>query len=385
MKSLFKQSKLLFWTVEIVLTIIGVFFLMRMPNVFAPVLGMVSALFLPLLIAGFFYYMFEPIVTFLEKQRVPRLVGFFLSMIVLVILVALVVMNVVPQLVKQFLELSQSLPSYVEELSRWLTELSKREELKSFDLQGELAQANITISNVLNVAIIGVTNSLSKIVGVLMQFFVLLFTVPFILFFMFKDGHKFLDAASNFFPGSIRKELRETVKEMNQTLSAYISSTILDALIIGIMSFIALTSLKQPYTLLLAVFCGVTNIIPYVGPFIGAVPVILVGFFVSPWQALYGALAILVIQQLDGNLIKPLLMGKSLSIHPLTIILVLIAAGSIGGIIGMLICIPVYAVIKILVLNVRKIYLLRKGSSPKYDDSDDASDEGKETTGTPVQ
>ncbi|MGC6769596.1 AI-2E family transporter [Enterococcus sp. LJL128] len=367
MGSLFKQSKLLFWTVEIVLTIIGIFFLMRMPNIFTPVLGMISALFLPLLIAGFFYYMFEPIVVFMEKKKIPRLVGFFITLIVLMILIALIVMNVVPQLVNQFLELSQSIPAYAEEINKWLVELSQQEALKGFNLQEELSQANITVSNILNIAIVGVTNSLSKIVSVLMQFFILLFTVPFILFFMFKDGHKFLDAASHFFPKSIRKELRETVQEMNQTLSAYISSTILDALIIGVLSFVAMTILNQPYTLLLAVFCGVTNIIPYVGPFIGAVPAVLVGVFVSPWQALYVALAILIIQQLDGNLIKPLLMGKSLSIHPLTIILILIAAGSIGGIIGMLICIPVYAVIKTLVLNIRKIYLLKKETKIETD------------------
>lgn len=117
---------------------------------------------------------------------------------------------------------------------------------------------------------------------------------------------------------------------------------------------------NQPYSLLLAVICGITNIIPYVGPFIGAVPAIIVGLFISPFQALYMALSILVIQQLDGNLIKPLLFGKSMNIHPLTIILVLIGAGSVAGILGMLICIPVYAVIKTIILNIRKIYLLRK-------------------------
>lgn len=116
----------------------------------------------------------------------------------------------------------------------------------------------------------------------------------------------------------------------------------------------------QPYSLLLAVICGITNIIPYVGPFIGAVPAIIVGLFISPFQALYMALSILVIQQLDGNLIKPLLFGKSMNIHPLTIILVLIGAGSVAGILGMLICIPVYAVIKTIILNIRKIYLLRR-------------------------
>ena len=82
--------------------------------------------------------------------------------------------------------------------------------------------------------------------------------------------------------------------------------------------------------------------------------------FISPFQALYMALSILVIQQLDGNLIKPLLFGKSMNIHPLTIILVLIGAGSVAGILGMLICIPVYAVIKTIILNIRKIYLLRR-------------------------
>ena len=155
----------------------------------------------------------------------------------------------------------------------------------------------------------------------------------------------------------------KTVKELNETLSAYISSTIVDAVIIRIMSFIAMTIFKQPYSLLLAVFCGITNIIPYVGPFIGAVPAVIVGLFVSPFQALYMALSILVIQQLDGNVIKPLLFGKNMNMHPLTIILVLIGAGSVAGILGMLICIPVYAVIKTLVLNIRKIYLLRKFDS----------------------
>ncbi|MHC5229787.1 AI-2E family transporter [Enterococcus sp. LJL99] len=362
MGSFFKQSKLLFWTVEVVLTIIGAFFLLQMPDVFSPILGMISAVFMPLLIAGFLYYMFEPVVLFLEKRGLPRLVGFLLSFIILVVLVLVVVMNIIPQLVNQFVELSQSLPDYVEKLSDWVTDLGKLDTLKGIDIQAELDKANITISNIINFAFVSVTNSVSKIVSMLMRFFILLFTVPFILFFMFKDGHKFLDALSQFFPKNIRKELRQTVREMNQTLSAYISSTVLDALIIGVLSFIAMTIFKQPYGLLLAVFCGATNIIPYVGPFIGAIPAILVGLFVSPWQALYMALSILVIQQLDGNLIKPLLMGKSLNIHPLTIILVLIAAGSVGGIIGMLICIPVYAVIKTLIVNLVKMYQIRKES-----------------------
>lgn len=359
----FKQSKLFFWTAEIVLTIIGIYFLLQMPNIFEPVLGMISAIILPLLVAGFLYYMFDPIVVFLEERGgLPRVVGFLLSFIVIAFIIVLIMMNAVPKVIEQTVQLTQNLPVYAEESGRWLTELAKRDEFKNFNLEEQLASANLTINNLIKVGIVSVTSSLSRIVGFAMKFFVLLFTVPFILIFMFKDGHKFLDAVSQFFPLSIRKELRQTVRELNETLSAYISSTVLDAFIIGILSFIAMTIFKQPYSLLLALFCGITNIIPYVGPFIGAVPAIIVGLFISPLQALYMALSVLVIQQLDGNLIKPLLFGKSLNIHPLTIILVLIGAGSVAGIVGMLICIPVYAVIKTLIINIHKIYQLRRES-----------------------
>ncbi|MDT2827071.1 AI-2E family transporter [Enterococcus viikkiensis] len=359
----FKQSRLFFWTVEIVLTIIGIYFLLQMPNIFKPVLGMLSAILLPLLTAGFLYYMFDPIVVFLEERGgVPRVVGFLISFVVLAVVIVLIMMNVVPKMIEQTVQLTQSLPMYAEESGRWLNELANKEEFKNFNLEEQLASANLTINNLVKLGIVSVTSSLSRIMSFAMKFLVLLFTVPFILIFMFKDGHKFLDAVSQFFPLSIRKELRQTVRELNETLSAYISSTVLDAFIIGILSFIAMTIFGQPYSLLLAIFCGVTNIIPYVGPFIGAVPAMIVGLFVSPLQALYMAISVLVIQQLDGNLIKPLLFGKSLNIHPLTIILVLIGAGSVAGIGGMLICIPVYAVIKTLIINIHKIYQLRRES-----------------------
>ena len=363
MQAKFKNSKLLFWTVELVLTIIGVYFILQMPNVFSPVLKMLSAILLPLLVAVFFYYMFDPVVVFLEKRKIPRVYGYILTLVVLVVLAVLAIMNVIPQLAEQTIQLTKSLPMYAEETSKWLNELAQREEIKNFNIEEQLASANLSLSNLFNIVLVSLSSSVSKVFSFMMQFFVLLFTVPFILLFMFKDGHKFIDALAKFFPQGIRGEVRQTVKELNETLSAYISSTIVDAVIIGIMSFIAMTIFKQPYSLLLAVFCGITNIIPYVGPFIGAVPAVIVGLFVSPFQALYMALSILVIQQLDGNVIKPLLFGKKMTMHPLTIILVLIGAGSVAGILGMLICIPVYAVIKTLVLNIRKIYLLRKFDS----------------------
>lgn len=104
----FKQSKLFFWTVEIVLTIIGIYFILQMANIFKPLIGMASAILLPLIVAGFLYYMFDPIVVFLEERGgVPRVIGFLLSFIVVVFAGALILLNVVPKMVEQTTELTQ--------------------------------------------------------------------------------------------------------------------------------------------------------------------------------------------------------------------------------------------------------------------------------------
>ena len=219
MLSRFKQSKLFFWTAEIVLTIIGIYFLLQMPNIFKPVVGMASAILMPLLIAGFLYYMFDPIVVFLEERGgLPRVVGFLVSFIVIAAIIALIMMNAVPKMIEQTVQLTQNLPVYAEESGRWINDLASRDEFKNFNLEEQLASANLTITKLINLAIVSVTSSLSRIVGLAMKFFVLLFTVPFILIFMFKDGHKFLDAVSQFFPITIRKELRQTVRGMKHFL-----------------------------------------------------------------------------------------------------------------------------------------------------------------------
>lgn len=357
MNSQFKESRLYFWTVQILLIIIGVFLLSRMPFILLPIKKVFSAIVGPVLIAVFLFYVLKPLIRFFEKKGIHRLISFSLSLLLLICLISLSVISLLPQLVAQFVALSQMIPEYSSQFSQWLNQVDLPSSLGGFNVQEQLNQMNLTISNLLNFTIISLTNSLSVFASFLMTFLISLFTVPFILFFMFKDGDHFLKALSVFFPKKIKSELEIVCREIDEVLSAYITSTILDALLIGILSFALFTILGQPYALLLGVFCGVTNIIPYLGPFIGAVPALLIACFISGWQVLWTAVGLFIIQQLDANLIKPFLMAKSLSIHPLTIILILIGAGSIGGIIGMIICIPLYGIVKVIVLNSRRLYL----------------------------
>ncbi len=106
---------------------------------------------------------------------------------------------------------------------------------------------------------------------------------------------------------------------------------------------------------------AITNIIPYVGPFLGAAPAVIVGFMDSPAKALFAIIVVVIVQQLDGNLLSPLVIGKRLNTHPLTIILLLIGAGSFGGF-GMILAVPVYAVVKAFFLNIVRLIKLRQRS-----------------------
>src|SRR5699024_1288327 len=156
---------------------------------------------------------FDPLVRWLEKRGLSRMVSFLLVFAVVVIFLVLLIMNVVPQLVQQAIQLTQSLPGYAEEANNWLVELGKQEEFKNFNIEKQLESIDLTLNNIIHWVISSVTTSLSYIFSALTKFFVLLFTVPFILIFMFKDGHRFMNSLDVFFPHNLRSELRATVKD----------------------------------------------------------------------------------------------------------------------------------------------------------------------------
>ncbi len=196
---------------------------------------------------------------------------------------------------------------------------------------------------------------------------VILVTVPFLLFYMFKDGHKFPQAITKFLPASYRDEGLVVLKETGETLSAYIQGQVTVALAVGTLSFIGYLIIDLPYALILALVVSVTNIIPYVGPFLGGAPAVIVALFVSPTTALLTLIVIVIAQQLEGNVISPLILGKSLDTHPATIIILLLAAGNLAGILGMVLAIPTYAVVKTIVINLVKFLKARKKAAVTVD------------------
>ena len=147
----------------------------------------------------------------------------------------------------------------------------------------------------------------------------------------------------------------------NLTFGKFIGGKIIDSAIIGVLTFIILTIFKMPYSLLISVIIGITNIIPFFGPFIGAIPSAIIILFISPIKAVWFGVIILVIQQIDGNIIGPKILGDSIGISAFWILFAILVAGKLFGLVGMIIGVPMFALIYSIVKDVIEIRLSKKG------------------------
>ena len=182
----------------------------------------------------------------------------------------------------------------------------------------------------------------------------LLIMVPFFLIYMLKDHEKFIPALAKFFKGE-RKSICSRLNERFKLHIKIIHSRTSDCkCYFRVILYIGYTIIGLPYTPLLVLFAGVANLIPFLGPWLSFAPAAVLGIIDSPTTFIWVCVVTLIAQQLEGNVITPNVMGKSLSIHPLTIIVVILAAGDLGGFTLILIAVPLYAVLKTIASNVFK-------------------------------
>ena len=196
-------------------------------------------------------------------------------------------------------------------------------------------------------------NSITYITSLISTIF-LLIMVPFFLIYMLKDHEKFIPAIGKFFKGERKVFVVDLLKDLNYTLKSYIQGQVTVSFILGIILYIGYSLIGLPYTPLLVLFAGVANLIPFLGPWLSFAPAAILGIIDGPSTFIWVCVVTLIAQQLEGNVITPNVMGKSLSIHPLTIIVVILAAGDLGGFTLILIAVPLYAVLKTVARNVFK-------------------------------
>lgn len=162
------------------------------------------------------------------------------------------------------------------------------------------------------------------------------------------EGERIKQSALLLVPAAKRGEIRDLLNDIETMLSGYLLGQGLLVLIIGVMSFIAYWIIGLPHMIVLAAFAGLMEAVPYIGPFLGALPAVIVGLSISPATALWVILAATIVQQLENNLLVPRVMKRTIGVHPLVSVIALLAFGSLFGILGALIALPIAAVVQLL-------------------------------------
>ncbi|MBN6203641.1 AI-2E family transporter, partial [Staphylococcus saprophyticus] len=307
-----------------------------------------QSVLLPLLLSGFLFYICLPFQKILEKNKIPRWGSITLIFIGLIIIIGVVIGYIGPLIAEQIENLINQIPALQHEVQHIINfSLDQMERLPNdvTDRINKMVQSmSDSTANVLS-------NSLSYLTSFISTLF-LLIMVPFFLIYMLKDHERFIPFIAKLFKGERKVFIVDLLKDLNDTLKSYIQGQVTVSIILGIILYIGYSIVGLNYTLLLVMFACVANMIPFLGPWMAFAPAGIIGIIQSPTIFIWVCIITLIAQQLEGNVITPNVMGKSLNIHPLTIIVVILAAGNLGGFVLILVAVPLYAVIKTIVRNV---------------------------------
>ena len=314
--------------------------------------GIISPLFIGLIIA----WLFDPIVKWFTKKGLKRFVGAAITYVVFIGALSLVVGALIPVLSEQLNDFAKTIPSLMDSMTDELEGVfTYLETIENIDVSG--------IRNNIYTEIEGVGSTLAtsiptKALNIITSFFssISTFLIGLIIGFYLLVSLESPETLINFLPRKIRTVANELMGEVNGSFRSYIQGAILDSTFVFIISSIGLWIVGLRAPLLFALFCGITNVIPYAGPYIGGIPAVIVGFSQSPTIGILTLVVIGVIQLLEGNFIQPVIMSKTTKLHPVTIIIGLLVFGHFWGIIGMVISTPLIASIKAIVLFFNKKY-----------------------------
>ncbi|RRG18458.1 AI-2E family transporter [Weissella viridescens] len=368
-----KQSKLLYWTLEALAVVVLIWVLSQLSFVLKPIGQFIGAVFVPLIVSGFLYYLMNPVVKFVSKikignRHISRGLSVAIVMILFLALIVLAIFTFVPNLVEQLTKVVASAPKSISGMQEWLKSLSNNEFVQRVSKELDLSKIQKHVQKYAEGFVVGTANGLGAFVGTLTGVVVTAITVPVMTIYMLLDGDKLVPFLQKLFVPKNKEKVADILHRLDNTISNYITGQAIEMIFVGVFTTIGYFMIGQEYALLLGVVAGLTNMIPYVGPYIGYIPAVIVALMQGGLkQAALVTIVVLVVQQIDSNLIYPRIIGNTLNIHPLTIIVILLAAGNIAGIPGMILAVPAYAIVRTIVVYAWQLWQLRNTSTESTD------------------
>lgn len=320
------------------------------------IIKIVSPLFIGILIA----WLFNPFVTFLKKKGVRRGLGTTVAYFLLIGLLTIIIWSIVPTLSEQINDFANMIPQIFDTIKGWIdTIFDGLNNIKNFDalaIKADLFEAiekfGTDLTSSLPTMIVNIISSLFSglgtiLIGLIIGFYLLIS----------------IDSTENLIsllPKKMQETTRDLLNEIDGSLRSFVQGALLDSTFVFVITSIgfSLIGLKAP--LFFGLFCGITNIIPYAGPYIGGAPAVIVGFSQGVPTGLLTLMVIAVIQFLEGNFLQPLIMSKTTKLHPVTIMLGLLVFGYFWGILGMVVSTPIIASLKAIIIFLDEKYDILK-------------------------
>lgn len=348
------KSKLFRYGIWLLLGLVILYFVWLLRPMLRLLYGFLKAIFAPFVIAMIISYVLNPVVRMLVGRKVPRTIAVLLIYAVFLVSLSVILMNVIPMFVEQIEELGEHLPELTIHTQQMLNRFdnsalpgSIRMGMNNWFFQFEQRLAG------------GITSFLDNIgttIGVVFNAFI----VPFLIFYMLKDFEAFERIILQYLPRSHRKSIVTLLKEIDDAFGNYVRGQLLVCVIIGVLAYIGYMIIGMQFALLLAGIVAVCNIIPYLGPFLGAAPGLIMATTISWKMLLLVALVNMICQFVESNIISPQVVGRSLNLHPMLIIFALLVGGEIAGIAGLILAVPFFAVGKVVIQHFYAYFVRRK-------------------------
>ena len=372
MKRFFSRSEYFKWGVTAFLVIaasLAFYMLLSNSKGFTATLGSVSSILSPIIWGLVISYLLWPIVKFLQAKlmdpamkkifpkrdmhRLSRALAIFVSIVIALVLIAMLMYLIIPQLYSSIESIVTNSPQYYQTVSDWITNFLKDYPQAEQILLEATGNASQTLADWAREAVLpylskiitnlstGLYSVLRAILNMLIGFVVACYVLGNVEVF----SAKCKKILYSLFSVQSTDNILSAVRFTDRAFNGFISGKIVDSAIIGVICYVVCSILQMPYVVLVSVIVGVTNIIPVFGPFIGGVPTALIILLVSPAKALVYVIFIIVLQQIDGNIIGPKILGSSIGINGFWIMFAILLGGGLFGVVGMILAVPMFAVV----------------------------------------
>lgn len=337
------------------LVFLTVFLFTKISFVFAPVVSFLTVIMLPIVISALLYYLIKPLVDFLEKRvGLSRVSAIFTVFTIIVILLIWAGSGFFPMIRTQVLSFVENLPGYIRVVNSEADKLLQNTWLTSYQAELQEMLANIT-SKAVDYAESFSKNALdwaSNFAGAIARVTVAILISPFILFYFLRDSGKMKNGLLQIFPTKFRRPTARVLGDINKQLSGYVQGQVTVAIIVGLMFAVMYSIVGLRYAVTFGILAGFLNMVPYLGSFLAQLPVIILAMVQGPFMVVKIAIVFVIEQTIEGRFVSPLVLGSKLSIHPLTIMFILLTAGSMFGVWGVFLGIPIYASVKVIVKEI---------------------------------